>query len=147
AKIAIQLGHSGAKGSTQLGWETMDAPLREGNWELIAPSAVAWSPANQVPRAMTRADMDGVRDAFVRAAAMAARCGFDMLEWPYPHGYLMSAFITPLCNHRRDCYGGSLETRMRFPLEVYAAVRRVWPQAKPISVRISANDWCGAAGI
>ncbi len=147
ARIAIQLGHSGAKGSTQLGWESIDAPLAGGNWPLIAPSALPWSPANQTPRAMTRADMDEVCDAFVRAAAMAARAGFDMLELHYAHGYLMSSFITPLSNHRRDAYGGTLANRMRFPLEVFAAVRAVWPEAKPISVRISAHDWVGDAGI
>ena len=147
AKVAIQLGHSGPKGSTQLGWETMDAPLAAGNWPVMGPSPVAWSPNNQVPREMTRADMDTVRDAFVRAAEMAERAGFDMLELHYAHGYLMSAFITPLTNRRTDAYGGSLENRMRFPLEVFAAVRAAWPAGKPISVRISANDWVGADGV
>ena len=141
AKIAIQLGHSGAKGSTQLGWETMDAPLPSGNWTVMAPSAVAWSTDNQTPREMTRSDMDKVRDEFVRAAQMAERIGFDWLELHYAHGYLMSAFITPLTNKRTDEYGGSLENRMRFPLEVFRAVRAVWPDHKPMSVRISANDW------
>ena len=141
AKIAIQLGHSGAKGSTQLGWETMDAPLPSGNWTVMAPSAVAWSADNQTPREMTRSDMDKVRDEFVRAAQMAERIGFDWLELHYAHGYLMSAFITPLTNKRTDEYGGSLENRMRFPLEVFRAVRAVWPDHKPMSVRISANDW------
>ena len=129
AKIAMQLGHSGPKGSTQLGWETMDAPLPEGNWQVIGPSPVAWSPRNQVPREMTRADMDTVRDEFVRAATMAERAGFDLLELHCAHGYLLSAFITPLTNRRTDAYGGSLENRMRFPLEVYHAVRAVWPAA------------------
>ena len=147
AKIALQLGHSGAKGSTQLGWEEMDAPLASGNWEIVAPSPVPWSPRNQVPKAMTRADMDQVRDQFVRSAKMAERAGFDMLELHFAHGYLMSAFITPLTNRRTDAYGGSLENRMRYPLEVYRAVRAVWPEQKPISVRISANDWVGADGI
>jgi len=147
AKVAIQLGHSGPKGSTQLGWETMDAPLPCGNWEIIAPSPVPWSPANQVPREMSRADMDQVRDAFLRATAMAERAGFDMLELHYAHGYLLSAFITPLSNRRGDAYGGSLENRMRFPLEVFRAVRGVWPATKPISVRISAHDWVGDRGI
>ena len=147
AKIAMQLGHSGPKGSTQLGWETMDAPLARGNWEIMGPSPIAWSPDNQVPRQMTRDDMRQVEAGFVRAAEMAERAGFDMLELHYAHGYLMSAFITPLCNRRTDAYGGSLENRMRFPLEVFHAVRAVWPAAKPISVRISANDWVGADGI
>ena len=147
AKIAMQLGHSGPKGSTQLGWETMDAPLASGNWEVMGPSPVAWSPDNQVPREMTRADMGTVRDEFVRAAEMAERAGFDMLELHYAHGYLMSAFITPLTNRRTDEYGGLLENRMRFPLEVFHAVRAVWPAGKPISVRISANDWVGPDGV
>ncbi len=147
AKIAIQLGHSGPKGSTQLGWETIDTPLKSGNWQVIAPSPVAWSPENQTPREMTCADMDKVRDDFVRAAQMAERAGFDWLELHYAHGYLMSAFITPLTNKRTDEYGGSLENRLRFPLEAFRAVRKVWPDHKPISVRISASDWVGAEGI
>ncbi|HWE21479.1 MAG TPA: bifunctional salicylyl-CoA 5-hydroxylase/oxidoreductase [Hyphomicrobiaceae bacterium] len=147
ARIAIQVGHSGPKGSTQLGWEEMDAPLEVGNWELLAPSPVPWSPRNQVPREMTRADMDKVREQFVAAARMAERAGFDMLELHCAHGYLLSAFITPLTNRRVDDYGGSLENRMRFPLEIYRAVREAWPEAKPISVRISAHDWVGSHGI
>jgi len=147
AKIGMQLGHSGPKGSTQLGWETMDAPLAEDNWQVIGPSPVAWSPCNQVPREMTRADMDTVTDDFVRAAHMAARAGFDLLELHFAHGYLLSAFITPLTNRRADAYGGSLLNRMRFPLEVYHAVRAAWPAAKPMSVRISATDWAGEEGI
>jgi len=147
AKICCQLGHSGAKGSTQLGWEEMDAPLPSGNWPVMAASAVAWSPRNQIARAMTRADMDNVRDQFVAAAEMAARCGFDMLELHCAHGYLLSSFITPLTNKRADEYGGSLENRMRYPLEIFRAVRAVWPAEKPISVRISANDWVGSGGI
>jgi anthraniloyl-CoA monooxygenase len=147
AKVGIQLGHSGPKGSTQLGWETMDAPLVEDNWPVVGPSSVAWSPCNQVPREMMRTDMETVRDEFVRSAAMAARAGFDLLELHCAHGYLLSAFITPLTNHRTDAYGGSLENRLRFPLEIYHAVREVWPAARPISVRISANDWVGDEGI
>jgi anthraniloyl-CoA monooxygenase len=147
AKIGMQLGHSGPKGSTQLGWEAPDAPLHEDNWQVIGPSPVAWSPRNQVPREMTRADMDTVRDDFVRAASMATRAGFDLLELHCAHGYLLSAFISPLSNRRTDAYGGSLENRMRFPLEIYHAVRAVWPLAHPISVRISANDWVGEEGI
>jgi anthraniloyl-CoA monooxygenase len=147
AKIGMQLGHSGPKGSTQLGWQTMNAPLPDDNWQVIGPSPVAWSPHNQVPREMTRADMDSVRDDFVRAAQMAARAGFDLLELHCAHGYLLSAFITPLTNRRTDAYGGTLLNRMRFPLEIYHAVRAVWPPAKPISVRISASDWVGEEGI
>ena len=147
AKIAIQLGHSGAKGSTQLGWEEADAPLKTGNWPLLAPSAVAWSPENQTPREMSRADMDRVRGEFVHSTEMAVRIGFDWLELHYAHGYLMSSFITPLTNKRTDEYGGSLENRMRFPLEVFGAVRKAWPDGKPISVRISAHDWVGPDGV
>jgi anthraniloyl-CoA monooxygenase len=147
AKVGVQLGHSGPKGSTQLGWEDSDAPLPSGNWPVIAPSPVSWSPQNQVPREMTRADMDQVRDEFVRATAMAEHAGFDLLELHCAHGYLLSSFITPLTNRRTDAYGGSLENRMRFPLEIYHAVRGVWPADKPISVRISATDWAGHDGI
>ena len=147
AKINCQLGHSGAKGSTQLGWEEMDAPLKSGNWPVMAPSATAWSERNQRARAMDRADMDRVRDQFVAATEMAARAGFDMLEIHCAHGYLLSSFITPLTNRRTDQYGGSLENRMRYPLEIFHAVRAAWPAEKPISVRISANDWVGADGI
>ena len=141
AKICLQLGHSGPKGSTQLGWEEIDAPLREGNWELIAPSPIPWSPYNQVPRAMTRDDMDAVRDAFVVATQYGARAGFDMLELHAAHGYLLSSFISPLTNGRTDDYGGSLKNRLRFPLEVFRAMRAAWPAHKPMSVRISATDW------
>jgi len=147
AKICCQLGHSGAKGSTQLGWEEMDAPLQSGNWPVMAPSPVAWSERNQRARAMTRAEMDRVRNEFVAAAEMAARAGFDMLEIHCAHGYLLSSFITPLTNWRTDEYGGPLQNRMRYPLEIFEAVRAVWPAGKPISVRISANDWVGAEGI
>ena len=144
AKIGMQLGHSGPKGSTQLGWETMDAPLAEDNWPVIGPSPVAWSPANQVPREMTRDDMDRVRDEFVRAAAMAARAGFDLLELHCAHGYLLSAFITPLTNRRTDAYGGSLENRMRYPLEVYHAMRAVWPEGRSRS-RFASRPTTGSA--
>ncbi|MEQ9662788.1 MAG: bifunctional salicylyl-CoA 5-hydroxylase/oxidoreductase [Parasphingopyxis sp.] len=147
AKICAQLGHSGPKGSTQLGWEEMDAPLTDGNWPLIAASAVTWSDRNQVPKAMDRAVMDRVRDEFVAAAEMAERAGFDMIELHMAHGYLLSSFITPLTNRRDDDYGGSLENRMRYPLEIFEAVRAVWPEDKPVSVRISANDWVGEDGV
>jgi anthraniloyl-CoA monooxygenase len=147
AKICCQLGHSGPKGSTQLGWEEMDAPLPDGNWPLLAASEITWSPRNQRPKAMDRADIERVRDAFVAAARMAERAGFDMLELHCAHGYLLSSFITPLTNRRTDDYGGSLSRRMRFPLEIFHAVRAAWPAGKPISVRISANDWVGEEGI
>lgn len=147
AKICAQIGHSGPKGSTQLGWQAMDAPLPEGNWPVMAASAVPWSAANQEPKAMDRADMDRVREQFVAAAAMADRSGFDMLEIHAAHGYLLSSFITPLTNRRTDEYGGSLENRMRYPLEVFHAVRAAWPAGKPIAMRISANDWVEGEGV
>ncbi len=141
AKIALQLGHAGPKGSTQLGWEDADEPLPAGNWPLLAPSAIAYGPRNQVPAAMTPADMERVRDDFVRAAVAGAACGFDWLELHCAHGYLLSAFICPLTNVRTDDYGGSIENRCRYPLEVFRALRAVWPQNRPMSVRISAHDW------
>ena len=147
AKVAIQLGHSGPKGSTQLGWEEMDAPLPAGNWPIMGPSPIPWSSANQTPQEMTRADMDQVRKEFVEAARMATRAGFDLLELHCAHGYLLSAFITPLTNVRTDAYGGSLDNRLRFPLEVFESVREIWPSHLPMSVRISANDWVGEDGI
>ena len=147
AKLCCQIGHSGRKGSTQLGWEEGDAPLATGNWPVMSASAVPWSPRNPVPREMTRADMDMVRDQFVASTQMAARAGFDMIELHAAHGYLISSFISPKSNVRTDDYGGSLENRMRFPLEVFRAMRAVWPAEKPMSVRISANDWVGEEGV
>ncbi|MGR3312532.1 MAG: oxidoreductase, partial [Roseovarius indicus] len=147
AKICCQIGHSGRKGSTQLGWEEMDAPLAEGNWETMSASAIAWSDRNAVPREMTREDMDRVRDEFVAAAEMAERAGFDMIELHAAHGYLISSFISPVSNVRQDEYGGSLENRLRYPLEVFEAMRAVWPEGKPMAVRISANDWVGDDGV
>jgi len=147
AKICLQLGHSGAKGSTKLGWEGNDLPLDDGNWPVISASDVQWSPINQVPRAMTRADMDAVRDQFVAATRMAIDCGFDMVELHAAHGYLLSSFITPLQNLRTDEYGGSLENRLRYPLEVFSGMRAAWPSDRPMSVRISATDWAGEDGV
>ncbi len=141
AKIGLQLGHAGPKGSTQLGWQAMDEPLATGNWPLIAASAIAYGPRNQVPRAMTRTDMDRVREQFVAAARRGAGIGFDMLEFHCAHGYLMSSFMCPLTNRREDEYGGTLEGRCRYPLEVFQALRAAWPADRPISVRISAHDW------
>jgi anthraniloyl-CoA monooxygenase len=141
AKICLQLGHSGSKGSTRLGWEGMDQPLEHGNWEVIGPSPVPWSAENQVPRAIGRADMDEIVGQFVAATKRAILCGFDMLELHCAHGYLLSAFISPLSNRRIDAYGGALANRLRFPLEVFSAMRAVWPAARPMSVRISATDW------
>ena len=141
AKMGLQLGHSGPKGSTQLGWEQTDEPLLSGNWPLIAASQVAFGPTNQTPSAMTRADMDRVTAAFVQSTRYAIDAGFDWLELHCAHGYLLSSFITPLTNSRTDDYGGSLENRCRYPLEVFRAMRAVWPAHLPMSVRISAHDW------
>lgn len=147
AKICLQLGHSGAKGSTRIGWEGMDEPLDRDNWPLIAASDVPWSEASQAPQPMTREDMDRVRDQFVAATQRAIEADFDMVEMHAAHGYLLSSFITPLQNRRNDEYGGSLENRLRYPLEVFAAMRAVWPAERPMSVRISATDWMGTAGV
>ena len=147
AKICLQLGHSGGKGSTRVGWEGNDVPLDNGNWPVMAASAVPWSPVNQVPAPMSRADMDAVRKQFVAAVRMGLECGFDMIELHAAHGYLLSSFITPLQNERTDEYGGSLDNRLRYPLEVFAAMRSAWPSDRPMSVRISATDWAGEDGI
>ncbi len=147
AKIACQIGHSGRKGSTNLGWEGMDLPLESGNWDLVSASAIPWSSCNATPREITRAEMDEIRDQFVASAQMADRAGFDMIELHAAHGYLLSSFISPVSNVRTDDYGGSLENRMRYPLEVLKAMRAVWPDDKPMSVRISANDWVGDDGV
>lgn len=142
AKIAMQLAHAGRKGSTKRPWEgAPDEPLDEGNWEILGPSPIPYREYSRTPRPMTRADMDRVRDEFVRSAQLADEAGFDLLELHFAHGYLLSSFLTPLSNQRADEYGGSLENRMRFPLEVFDAVRAVWPEQKPMSVRISATDW------
>jgi anthraniloyl-CoA monooxygenase len=144
AKIACQIGHAGRKGSTQLGWEDADRPLPDGNWETLGPSAIGWG-RNPAPREMTRADMERVTAEFVAATQMAARAGFDMIELHAAHGYLLSSFISPTSNHRLDAYGGSLENRLRWPLEVLIAMRAVWDG--PLSVRISATDWLGDHGV
>jgi anthraniloyl-CoA monooxygenase len=142
AKIAIQLGHAGAKGSTRVAWEGIDQPLDEGNWPLISASPQQYlDGVSDWSRAMTRDDMDRVRDDFVRAAQWAAEAGFDWLELHCAHGYLLSSFISPLTNQRTDDHGGSLANRLRFPLEVFSAVRAAWPESLPMSVRISAHDW------
>ncbi|SMP14187.1 bifunctional salicylyl-CoA 5-hydroxylase/oxidoreductase [Shimia sagamensis] len=147
AKVCCQIGHSGRKGSTQVGWETMDAPLKGANWELVSASAIPWSANNAVPRAASRDDLDTIKAQFVAAAEMAERAGFDMIELHAAHGYLISSFISPVSNQRDDAYGGSLENRLRYPLEVFEAMRTVWPAHKPMSVRISANDWVGDDGV
>ncbi|QQO17055.1 bifunctional salicylyl-CoA 5-hydroxylase/oxidoreductase [Bradyrhizobium diazoefficiens] len=141
AKICLQLGHAGRKGATRLMWDGMDRPLEEGGWDVISASPLPYFPDSRVPRELDRAGMSAVRDAFVAAAERGERCGFDMLELHCAHGYLLASFISPLTNTRTDEYGGSLENRLRFPLEVFEALRAVWPSHKPISVRISATDW------
>ena len=147
AKICCQIGHAGRKASTQLGWEEGDAPLPRGNWPVISASALPWTPANQVPKEMDRGDMDKVLVQFVKSTEMAAKAGFDMVELHATHGYLISSFISPRSNTRTDEFGGSLENRMRFPLEVFSAMRGEWPGHKPMSVRISASDWVGEDGV
>jgi anthraniloyl-CoA monooxygenase len=141
AKIGLQLGHAGRKGSTRLMREGADLPLDGRNWPLIAPSPLPYLPASQVPKQMDRADMDRVLRQFTRAAEMGSRAGFDLLELHCAHGYLLGSFISPVSNKRNDEYGGSLENRLRFPLEVFDAVRRIWPEGRPVTVRISASDW------
>jgi anthraniloyl-CoA monooxygenase len=141
AKIGIQLGHAGRKGATRLGWEGSDEPLEEGAWPLVSASSLPYLPHSQVPRELDRAGMARVLDDFVRATEMAASAGFDILEFHCAHGYLMSSFLSPLTNRRSDDYGGSIENRARFPLEVFRAIRAVWPEEKPISVRLSCHDW------
>ncbi len=141
SKICLQLGHAGRKGATKLMWDGMDRPLDGGAWPIVAPSPLAYYPESQVPRAMTRADMDRVKADFVAAVKRADRAGFDMLELHCAHGYLLASFISPLTNQRDDDYGGVLANRLRFPLEVFAAMRAAWPAEKPMSVRISATDW------
>ncbi len=147
AKTCCQIGHSGRKGSTRIGWEGMDRPLESGNWPLLSASPVAWSAESAIPKQMDTADMDAVKSEFVRAAQMADRAGFDMIELHAAHGYLISSFISPLSNTRDDAWGGNLENRMRYPLDVFGAMRAVWPDAKPMSVRISATDWSGDDGV
>ena len=142
AKIGLQLGHSGRKGSTKLMWEGIDEPLPEGNWPVVGPSPLPYRPGvNQVPRELTVEEMAAIRDQFVRSAQMGARARFDLLELHCAHGYLLSSFLSPVTNQRTDDYGGSLANRLRFPLEVFDAVRAVWPDDSPITLRISATDW------
>ncbi|MEM9221144.1 MAG: bifunctional salicylyl-CoA 5-hydroxylase/oxidoreductase [Pseudomonadota bacterium] len=141
AKLCIQLGHSGRKGATKLMWEGIDEPLDAGAWDIMAPSSLPYFHHSQTPREMTRADMGAVRDAFVAAAERCARLGVDMIELHCAHGYLLASFLSPLTNQRTDAYGGSLENRLRYPLEVFDVMRAVWPAQKPMSVRVSATDW------
>jgi anthraniloyl-CoA monooxygenase len=142
AKIGLQVGHSGRKGSTKLMWEGLDQPLDEGNWPVVAPSPIPYQPGvNQMPRELDRAEMEQIKQQFVDAARRGDEAGFDLLELHCAHGYLLSSFISPLTNRRDDEYGGSLANRMRYPLEVFTAMRRTWPARKPMTVRISATDW------
>jgi anthraniloyl-CoA monooxygenase len=141
AKFALQLGHAGRKGATKLMWDGIDRPLEEGAWDVISASPIPYFPDSKVPREMDRAAMETVKKAFVSAVERGERCGFDMLELHCAHGYLLASFISPLTNTRTDDHGGSLENRLRFPLEVFEAMRAAWPAHKPMSVRISATDW------
>ncbi|MDU9004306.1 bifunctional salicylyl-CoA 5-hydroxylase/oxidoreductase [Sedimentitalea todarodis] len=144
AKICAQIGHSGRKGSTRLAWDGMDQPLAGGeNWSLLSASAIPLMDGNVIPKAMDRADMDRVREQFVTAVRAARDANFDMIEMHAAHGYLLASFISPVTNKRDDDYGGSLENRLRYPLEVFAAMRAEWPEGKPMTVRISAHDWMG----
>ena len=141
AMIGVQIGHSGRKGSTKLMWEGIDVPLPEGGWDVVGPSPIPYSPANAVPRELTTAELGEIREQFAAAARAAARSGFDLLELHCAHGYLLSSFLSPLANARTDGYGGDLEGRLRYPLEVFDAVREAWPAERPMTVRISATDW------
>jgi anthraniloyl-CoA monooxygenase len=141
AKICLQLGHSGPKGSTRLPWEGEDLPLESDGWTVMGPSAIRYAPQLTVPHEMTRDDLARVREAFVASARMGLAAGFDMIELHCAHGYLLSSFITPLSNRRFDEYGGPLDNRLRYPIEVFRAIREIWPDDRPMSVRISATDW------
>ncbi|MGO4230064.1 bifunctional salicylyl-CoA 5-hydroxylase/oxidoreductase [Arthrobacter sp. YAF34] len=141
AKICAQLGHSGRKASTKLMWEGIDEPLESGNWQAVGPSALPYGPGSQTPVELDRAGMQAIKEEFVAATLRAEQAGFDLLEIHAAHGYLLSSFLSPVSNRRTDEYGGSLENRLRFPLEVFDAVRAAWPAAKPVTVRISATDW------
>jgi len=141
AAICLQLGHSGRKGSTCLPWEGTDLPLADANWDRIGPSPITYGPTLPPPREMTRSEMQTVCEEFVSSTWMAEDAGFDMIELHCAHGYLLSSFLTPVSNRRTDEYGGPLENRLRFPLEVFKAMRAEWPEEKPMSVRVSATDW------
>ena len=148
ARIGIQLGHSGRKGSTRLMWEGMDDPLPEGNWEVCGPSPIPYKAGGQTPRELGLEELDVIKSQFVASARAAARAGFDLLELHCAHGYLLSSFLSPLTNQRTDQYGGSLAGRLRYPLSVFDAIRAVWPADRPMTVRLSATDWYeGGVGI
>jgi anthraniloyl-CoA monooxygenase len=141
ARIGVQIAHAGPKGSTRKLWEGMDQPLESGNWPIVSAFEVPYLADGSVPTALDRAGMDAIRSDFVASTRRAEEAGFDMIEVHMAHGYLLGAFISPLTNRRTDAYGGDLEGRMRFPLEVFDAVREAWPESRPISIRISATDW------
>jgi anthraniloyl-CoA monooxygenase len=141
AKICLQIGHAGRKGATKLMWEGMDRPLTECAWPIVSASPIPYYPESQIPRELSRADMERIKREFMAAVERAIRIGFDMIEMHAAHGYLLASFLSPLTNQRADDYGGSLENRLRFPLEVFRAMREIWPKEKPMSVRISATDW------
>jgi anthraniloyl-CoA monooxygenase len=141
ARLCLQLGHAGRKGATRLMWEGSDEPLDEGAWPIVSASPIPYLPESQVPAELDRVGMDRVVAQFVAATVRAERAGFDMVELHCAHGYLLASFISPLTNRRTDAYGGPLTNRLRFPLEVFAAMRAAWPAAKPMAVRISATDW------
>jgi anthraniloyl-CoA monooxygenase len=141
ARICLQLGHSGRKGATKLMWQGIDQPLDQDGWDIVSASPLPYFPHSVVPRELGREEMDAIRGAFVAAAQRGERIGFDMLELHAAHGYLLASFISPLTNRRTDEYGGSLENRLRYPLEIFDALRTAWPADKPMSVRISATDW------
>ncbi|MGW8401770.1 oxidoreductase, partial [Streptomyces lydicus] len=141
AAIGLQLGHAGRKGSTKLMWDGIDEPLDDGNWPLVAASPLPYKPGSQRPQELTAAELTEIREQFADAARRAVDCGFDLLELHCAHGYLLSGFLSPLTNQRTDAYGGSLSRRLRFPLEVFDTVRALWPDDKPMTVRISATDW------
>jgi anthraniloyl-CoA monooxygenase len=141
AKFCLQIGHAGRKASTRRMWEGDSRPLPDGNWPIVSASPIPYYPESQVPRELTRADMDRISNEFVATAERAERIGFDMIELHCAHGYLLASFLSPLTNRRDDGYGGPIGSRLRFPLEVFARMREAWPKAKPMSVRISATDW------
>ena len=141
AKFCLQLGHAGRKGATKLMWDGMDRPLPQGAWDVVSASPLPYYPDSQIPHELDRAGMDRIKDEFVAATQRGEACGFDMLELHCAHGYLLASFLSPLTNQRSDDYGGTLDNRLRFPLEVFAAMRAAWPAHKPMSVRISATDW------
>ena len=147
ARICLQIGHSGSKGSTRVAWEGIDKPLVSGNWPVVGPSNVPYLAESQVPIALARDAMKAIEEEFVMSARRANEAGFDMIELHCAHGYLLSGFISPTQNRREDEYGGSLENRLRYPLEVFHAMRAEWPEDKPMSVRISAHDWVGDDGV